>query len=167
MHNFTVVTTPKADSDQEAILHEVDASPYIASLTRAELEALISSGTIRFLYAEQGLVGCGAWNAFGKRWVELGPFYVMQAHRGTGAGRLLLKLVVDTNLEQGNFMYGVTKNSIVKKMFENQGFHQMSVLRLPKEVTRHLLKKVTLRRLCRWVVKAKRHESAAHFIRTG
>jgi GNAT superfamily N-acetyltransferase len=162
-----IVPEPKSEADLYALLAEAKDSVFIAKITPADIQRLIRAQTIRFCYEGDTLVGFGAWIVINTHWSEIGPFYTAQEHRGKGMGRAMFDMVIDINREQGRKMYGITKNPVMKSMFERHRFNHVSLLALPPAIQFYLLKKLTVRKAFYLVRKFSFHESVAHFIKTG
>jgi GNAT superfamily N-acetyltransferase len=162
-----IVPKLKSEADLYALLAEAKDSAFIAEITPAEIQALIRAQTIRFCYEGDTLVGFGGWIVIDPHWSEIGPFYTAREHRGKGLGRTVFDMVIDINRQQGRKMYGVTKNPVMKSMFERQGFLKVNLLALPPALQLYLLKKLTVRKAFYLVRKFSFHESVAHFIKTG
>ncbi len=137
--------TPKSENDLDILLQEVNSSRYIGQLTKEEVRHFVANGTIRFFYEGNQIVGFGAWEAINPQWVEIGPFYNLEAFRGKGLGREIVRLLVTLNA--GKRLYAVTKNAIVKKMMLKFGFRPVNALELPLPVYRHLISKISVARL--------------------
>jgi GNAT superfamily N-acetyltransferase len=161
-----IVAKPKSEADLYPLLAEAKDSVFIAEIAPAEIQGLIHAQTIRFCYEGDALVGLGAWTAIGPHWREIGPFYTARAHRGKGVGRTLFDMVIDINRQQGCKMYGVTKNPVMKSMFERHGFHKVNLVALPPTIQLYLLKKLTVRKAFQLARKFSFRESIAHFIGT-
>jgi GNAT superfamily N-acetyltransferase len=164
--NIEVVSAPKTQADFDTLIDEVNGSEFISQLPPAELHALIGAGTARFFYDGEAIAGVGAWEVFGARWSEVGPFYILRAYRSKGLGHLVFDTITEINLEQGRRLYGVTKNPVVKRMFERAGFRQVRIYALPVRVLFHLLGKLTPGTVFHGLRKLKRHQSIAHFVKT-
>jgi hypothetical protein len=76
-------------------------------------------------------------------------------------------MVVDINRQQGCKMYGVTKNPVMKSMFERHGFDHVSLLALPSAIQLYLLRKLTVRKALQLVRKFSFREPIAHYTKTG
>ena len=157
-----VVSTPRSSADLDALLAEVDETPFIAQLSVSELQRHISNNSARFFYDGETLAGFGAWQPISRTWVEIGPFFVMNQYRDRRLGRR----VVETLLEATNAynQYAVSMNPVVKRMFERLGFQPVGLLRLPLEVQLNLLRRLSPTRLLRL---ASRYTpgGTTHFIR--
>ena len=140
-----ILESPKSEADVAVLLHEANASPFIGQLTPQEVGYWLQVKTIRFFYQEDALVGFGAWDNIGSDWCEIGPFYSREAFRGQGLGTQIVGTLIALNANRN--LYAVTKNPIVRKLFDRFGFHEVGVLALPWPVVRHLLRRVSLGRL--------------------
>jgi GNAT superfamily N-acetyltransferase len=140
---------PEQPGDFDLLVAELNASPHIGEITAAEMQAFIDDETIRFFYDESGLVGFGAWVEVNERWIEVGPFYVMDAYRGHGYGKPVVRHIIEIN--RGRHQYGITRNPAMKRLFEKNGFHPVSAPPAPVVVS--LIERLTLSRLRQWASK--------------
>ncbi len=163
---FEITVHPRSDADLRALLGEVQHSPFIGEITPDEVQSLARAGTIRFCYAGDVLAGFGAWITINDWWAEIGPVYTAVAYRGQGIGWLMFDTVMDAQHPARN-LYGVTKNPVVKRMFEQRGFRQVSLPGLPLVLYGYLLRKLSLRKALHHARKFSRHDSVAHYVRVG
>jgi GNAT superfamily N-acetyltransferase len=160
-----VVSQPKNEADLSLLLDEVRASKFIGEITPGEVQELIEAQTVRFFYEGEILTGFGGWIRMSAHWSEIGPFYTVEAYRGRGLGRMMFDTVIDTNTKARHKMYGVTKNPIMKSMFDKNGFRRIPFWAVPPEVQLHLLHKLTFGKLIQFMKKFSWREPVAHYIK--
>jgi GNAT superfamily N-acetyltransferase len=131
----------------EALLEEVNQSPFIGALSLAELQQLLAAETIRFTYVDDELVGFGAWVVINDQWAEIGPFYMVKRFRGQGLGKQIMEDVVVHVGNSGRNLYAVTRNTAVDKMLQGMGFRRIPIWRLPPRVLGFAMQKLGPRKL--------------------
>jgi GNAT superfamily N-acetyltransferase len=156
---------PKHQMDVRTLLDEMNGSPFIGDISAVEIDRLIRAHSVLFFYDGEVLVGLAGWDAFDGAWIELGPFYTAEVHRGQGVGSFMFDTVEQVHSHTIHNLYGVTKNPMVKHMFAKHHFHQVRIWTLPREVQIHLLRKLSLRRLLRYLRKLRFGDSVNHFIK--
>lgn len=145
-----------------ALVDEANASPFIGSLSVAELTGLLRGGTVRFVYADDALVGFGGWIPINAQWTEAGPFFVSERVRGQGLGKRIIHDVIAQGESEGINQYAVTRNPAVKHMLKQEGFQEVGLSRLPIAVQIFVLRKVSIAKALRFL--QKRHpEPVSHF----
>jgi GNAT superfamily N-acetyltransferase len=166
LERLEVTEQPKRRADVLALLDEVQHSPFIGEISPGEIARLLQANTVLFFYDGDVLAGLAGWDVIGGTWVELGPFYTVKAYRGQGLGSFMVDMVEKKHIDTDHRFYGVTKNPLVKHMFSKRGFHQVRVWTLPREIQIHLLRRLTPRKLLRYVRKLRLGDSISHFIKT-
>jgi GNAT superfamily N-acetyltransferase len=167
LERLDITPQPKHRADVLSVLDEVKHSPFIGEISPEEIEQLCHAQTILFFYDGDVLAGLVGWNMIHKTWIEVGPIYTVRAYRGQGLGGFMFDTVEEMQLQAGHKLYGVTKNPVVKGMFEKRGFRRVSLWALPYEVQRYLLRKLTLRKLLHHARKLRFRDSVSHFIKSG
>ena len=140
---FSDVLPPR--SVLNPLLKEMANSPYIALVEWDDLHALANYETVRFCYEADDLIGIGAWQELNENWCELGPFYVVKAHRGKEYGKSIIKRIM--TLTQSCKHYAVTKNPAAKHIFAKNGLREVNPLHLPPIIRNHLSAKASMRRI--------------------
>lgn len=146
------------------LLEEANSSPFIGEIQLAEVQSLIDDRTIRFIYVDAVCAGFGAWIRINAHWDEIGPLYVSEKFRGQGLGKQIIKAILEECQQHGTSLYAVTRNPAVKHIFKKEGFHQISLLKLPLSVQIFALRKLTPRKLLRFLQKS-HPEPVSQFIR--
>ena len=166
LERFEVAPQPKRQSDVLALLSEMRNSPFIGEISADEIADLLRANSVLFFYDGDTLAALAGWEVIHAPWVEVGPFYTAKAYRGQGLGSFVFDTVEEIQRDTGHKLYGVTKNPLVKRMFARRGYHQVRVWRLPRAIQRHLLRKLTLRKLLRHVRKLRFGDSVSHFVKS-
>jgi|GEM_PF-2624232 GNAT superfamily N-acetyltransferase len=164
MMDFDILAEPRNQADKQALLQEVNESPFIGQMTLHELDHHIERKSILFFYEEDTLSAFSAWIPFAKDWVELGPFFTREAYRGAGLGKRTVISAIDANRALGRNMYGVTKNDVMKHIFTKHGLAETPLFKLPQPVLQYLVVKTNPARIVRGLQKLKPNEKVAHYI---
>jgi GNAT superfamily N-acetyltransferase len=144
------------------LVDEANASPFIGSLHVDELTHLLSGGTMRFVYADDSLVGFGGWMLINANWAEAGPFFVSERVRGQGLGKRIIHEVILQGTRAGINQYAVTRNPAVKHMLKGEGFQEFALFSLPAAVQLFVFRKVSIAKALRFLQK-RYPEPVSHF----
>lgn len=163
--DLEIVSAPYRDADRLQIIHEANATPYIAMLTADDLRHLERDGSIFYYYEGTTITGFGAWQRLSGPWDEIGPFFNRDAWRGQGLGRRMFHDVVAHLEAEDRSLYAVTRNNAVKHMLEGYGFAETRLLRLPAPLLLHLASRLNPQRLYHGLRKMSRAEPMIHLLK--
>lgn len=149
-------------NDIDVVLDEMKSTKYIGEVTLKEIEQHVSSGTIRFLYDGDKLLGFGAWQVVNPEWREIGPLYIIETAREKGVARQMIDEMFAINAAYN--LYVVTKNPVIGYLAKQYQFTQVSMAKLPKPLKLHLIRKFTPIRIIHLVTKFSR-DPVLHYIR--
>ncbi len=147
----------------ESLLEEANTSPFIGEIQLTEVQCLIDDQTIRFIYVDEACAGFGAWISINTEWDEVGPLFISEKFRGQGLGKHIIKAILTECQRHNTSLYGVTRNPAVKHIFKKEGFQQIPLFKLPIAVQIFALRKLTPRKLLRYLQKS-HPEPVSHFI---
>ncbi|GIK62930.1 MAG: hypothetical protein BroJett018_07240 [Chloroflexota bacterium] len=162
MESAQMLSTLQRANDIDALLEEIKTTKFIGEVTHKEIEGHISNGTIRFLYEDDKLLGFGAWQIVNPQWREIGPLYVIEAAREKGVARQVIDEMFAINAAYN--LYVVTKNPVIGYLAKQYQFSQTSMVKLPKPLKIHLIRKFNLVRIIHLLTKFSR-DPVLHYIR--
>ncbi len=162
MEGVQMLPTLQRANDIDVVLEEIKNTKFIGEVTHKEIEQHVGSGTIRFLYDGDDLLGFGAWQIVDPHWREIGPLYIIETAREKGVARQMIDEMFSINAAYS--LYVVTKNPVIGYLAKQYQFTQVSMAKLPKPLKLHLLRKFNLTRIVHMVTKFSR-DPVLHYIR--
>lgn len=116
------------DEQADYFVERMKKSPYMMSLGKEK----IKSAKAIILRSKERAVGFCSFMPLGNGWFEFGPIYIDEEYRSMGLlGRALP--FIDKEFK-GKKIFATSRNPRVVKKLEENGFTNISIFRLPKEV---------------------------------
>lgn len=162
MESTQMLPTLQRAHDIDALLEEIKNTKFIGEVTHKEIEEHVNSGTIRFLYDGDNLLGFGAWQIVNPHWREIGPLYIIETAREKGVARQVIDEMFAINAAYN--LYVVTKNPVIGHLAKQYQFSQISMAKLPQPLKIHLIRKFKPVRIIHLLTKFSR-DPVLHYIR--